>query len=275
MCDIGYVLKRLHYSTLISCACDRSRIAYDFWYSNVSLNSCGCEVIKERILRLESHSDIDPLLNKCGNIVSIKDFLAIQCETTVSPIQITAGTRLANDRNVFSISGLKIDKDKSNKIDYLIQYSGDTQLYLEKITIPTGDIPLFDNKRDGAPFNAYACSNIFLEGKRYVTVNILDKVVKRHVGDNVYAFVNDTFIECFWNGTKWVDTKGFSIGIHKGKSSSRPNSRIKGSSSQYILESNDIGYEYYDTTISKLIYVKSIDSKGMVVWVDAMGNVIQ
>jgi hypothetical protein len=273
-CDVGYVLKRLNYSTLTACACDESRIAYDFWHSNVTLFNCGCELIGERIISLDMHSEDDVLLNKCGNIVSINDFQAIECQGSVPPILISAGTRLADDRNIVSINGLYLGVNKEARIDKLIQYSGDTQLYLSRISTPYGKIPLFENASKGVPFNAYACSQIYIEGKRYVALPLLEKVVKSRVGEVAYVHMNNTFVECYWNGVKWVDNKGFSIGMHKGKKSLRPKGRAAGDSSLHILDANDIGYEYYDTSINKLIYVKSVDSKGMVIWVDAMGNVL-
>ncbi len=273
-CDVGYILKRLNYSMLTSCACDESRIAYDFWHSNVTLNNCGCELIGERIISLDMHSEDDVLLNKCGNMVSINDFQAIECQGNVPPILISAGTRLADDRNIVNINGLYLGVNKDARIDKLIQYSGDTQLYLSRISTPYGKIPLFENTSKGVPFNAYACSQIYVEGKRYVTLPLLEKVVKSRVGEVAYVHMNNTFVECYWNGVKWVDNKGFSIGMHKGKKSLRPKGRAAGDSSLHILDANDIGYEYYDTSINKLIYVKSVDSKGMVIWVDAMGNVM-
>ena len=153
----------------------------------------------------------------------------------------------------------------------MIQYSG-IQLYLSRISIPYEKFLL---KMQVRVFRLCLClSQIYIEGKRYVTLPLLEKVVKSRVGEVAYVHMNNTFVECYWNGVKWVDNKGFSIGMHKGKKSLRPKGRAAGDSSLHILDANDIGYEYYDTSINKLIYVKSVDSKGMVIWVDAMGNVL-
>lgn len=207
-CDIGYELKRLNYSTLSSCACDQGRIAYDFWHSNVTLNSCGCESITERIISLSMHKNEDPMLNKNGNAVNINNLQAIQCSSKVPPILIAAGTRLADDRNIVSINGLTLGTSKEAKFENIVEYSGDTQLYLSKITVPRGSISLFDNKKNYVPFSAYACSHIFIEGKRYVTVSLQDKVVKRYIGDTIYIYDGGSFVEFFWNGEKWVDITG-------------------------------------------------------------------
>ena len=59
-----------------------------------------------------------------------------------------------------------------------------------------------------------------------------------------------------------VINSNFVDGIRsKGPSNNRPN-----------LNNTFIGYSYFDTDLGKVIYAKSISSKGDVIWADALGN---
>lgn len=60
---------------------------------------------------------------------------------------------------------------------------------------------------------------------------------------------------------KWVDDKGFTAALSKGNSNQRPTS---------ILTTDDAGFEYYDTQINKIIYLK-VENE-LKSWVDALGN---
>ena len=66
----------------------------------------------------------------------------------------------------------------------------------------------------------------------------------------------------------WRDTNGFS------PTSNRGNTRPTGVAAGGVLDSNDIGFQFFDTTINKPIYVKAIAADGTVTWVDATGATV-
>lgn len=73
----------------------------------------------------------------------------------------------------------------------------------------------------------------------------------------------------YWNGTRFLDSRGNSIARRVGKSSQRPSASL-------LDATYDIGYEYFDTDLAKPIYVSAINGiSGDVTWVDAMGNVVR
>lgn len=57
-------------------------------------------------------------------------------------------------------------------------------------------------------------------------------------GDTYYN--TDTCLEEIYNGTKWINPDGYSVGARRGTTYSRP-----------VLSDTDGGYEYYDTELKK------------------------
>jgi hypothetical protein len=73
----------------------------------------------------------------------------------------------------------------------------------------------------------------------------------------------------WWNGTVWVDEKGFTATVNKG--TTRPTGIGGGG---MLDATRDIGFEFFDTNpnVMKPIYVKAIANDGTVTWVDATGT---
>ena len=70
----------------------------------------------------------------------------------------------------------------------------------------------------------------------------------------------------FWNGTKWIDSLGFSPAKSFGSSEERPTAYITKTGNGQ-LKSSDFMFPYYDTTLKTIIYALSINTNtGEVVW---------
>lgn len=63
----------------------------------------------------------------------------------------------------------------------------------------------------------------------------------------------------YWNGSTWVDEKGYTATINKGTTDQRPTSN---------LLADDAGFIYFDTTLGKSIYFNGTG------WVDATGTAV-
>lgn len=75
----------------------------------------------------------------------------------------------------------------------------------------------------------------------------------------------------WWNGTAWVDAKGFTATHTRG--TTRPTGVGGGG---VLVPSRDIGFEFFDTNpgIMKPIYASAIAADGTVTWVDATGATV-
>lgn len=84
-----------------------------------------------------------------------------------------------------------------------------------------------------------------------------------------YCYFDTSLNKPIWfDGTRWRDNKGYTAGITRGTSDKRPQGEAAGG----ILNIYDVGYQYYDTTLSKPIFAKSIgQNTGTVIWIDATG----
>lgn len=70
------------------------------------------------------------------------------------------------------------------------------------------------------------------------------------------------------NANVWRDSDGFHMTLKYGTTDQRPKEwRAKGP-----LDTTDIGYQYFDKTINKWIYLKSFDSSGIGNWVESDGE---
>lgn len=81
----------------------------------------------------------------------------------------------------------------------------------------------------------------------------------------------------WWNDNIWIDSRGFTAAATVGQSNKRPiGIHTEGDTTVGILNAgNDIGFEYFDTTLGKPIYAKAIDNTtGVVTWVDATGATV-
>lgn len=74
------------------------------------------------------------------------------------------------------------------------------------------------------------------------------------------------------NGDVWIDGNGHSAASIKGNTASRP--KGVGASDGILDQSRDIGFQYFDTTLGKPIFVKAIANDGTVTWVDATGTTV-
>lgn len=273
-CDVGYELKKLVYSTLNSCACDYCRIAYDFWHSAVNLDGCGCEAISERVLCLDTHDDG----NFNHNRVKVNNFIIINCTSTVSPIKIDGLTRWYFDRNTVELNLIIVVgySDSVTKNQYLIEYGGDTQLYLNNI------VGLYDQELFNTNYDDVRAQNIYVNGiRKMVWSRLIDgHTVISGVGDRVLVYTNDSngeyWIMAVWNGTQWKDERGFTPNSHKGRTVNRPHGKADTAAGYLaVLETTDIGFDWFDIDLNKPVYAISIDSStGVVTWVDATGTTV-
>lgn len=85
-----------------------------------------------------------------------------------------------------------------------------------------------------------------------------------HVGFKYF----DTSISMpvYWNGNKWVDSKGMTAGKHSGNVFDL---------SKLLLSNGDIGYEYFVSGINKMLYASRIDNQGKATWIDCLGQEMQ
>ena len=148
----------------------------------------------------------------------------------------------------FDITKLGVLDDIEVTITF--NYSGDTNVM--KRILPFISIPW--------PFGDVSKYRYFTDGKRPV-VDAYNK--------GVTSFNADDNKPVYWTGTRWVDGEGFSAdALRKGTTSERPiglhnvNGLPVG-----VLTSDDIGFQYYDTTIDAYVYALSINAEtGEVVW---------
>ena len=96
-------------------------------------------------------------------------------------------------------------------------------------------------------------------------LNLIKFLVQSDAGSSYF----DTTLgkPIYWNGSAFVDEQGFTATARRGTT------RPTGVGGGGVLDAaRDIGFEYFDTTLGKPIYVKSIASDGTVTWVDATGT---
>ena len=141
--------------------------------------------------------------------------------------------------------------NKSNTI-YHIQY--DYDLNGAEITIPEGCVLQFEGG---------SLSNGAVNGDNTVIRNTGGRTIFYSISFLGYA-VGQKYFDVtlnkpiYWNGTKWVDEKGFTAAISRGTTAQRPTS---------LMTADDKGYEYYDTTLNMPIYWD-----GNSRWVDKEGR---
>jgi hypothetical protein len=105
--------------------------------------------------------------------------------------------------------------------------SGDSHLYLSDVTVAKlGETTLYD-----VPF---------ISDDAYRTTSALKATF---VGESAY-FNNQISV---WNGDRWM-RNGFTYANRKGDSTSRP---------ETLYDSLDIGYDYYDTSLGKVIFANN------------------
>jgi len=78
-------------------------------------------------------------------------------------------------------------------------------------------------------------------------------------------FATDLNKTISWNGSKWVDDNGFTAQAPtKGSTTDRP--KGKGATGGVLDPTNDIGFEYFDTTLNSPVYATAIANNGTVTW---------
>lgn len=121
-------------------------------------------------------------------------------------------------------------------------------------------------------------SKTVIAGLRWNRLGEPDYGARQEVNSNVKTqylqigtpYFNTTYnTNGYWNGTRFLDSRGNSIAGRSGRTTQRP-------TASSLDAAYDIGYEYFDTDLGKPIYVSAINAKtGVVSWVDAMGNKVQ
>lgn len=103
---------------------------------------------------------------------------------------------------------------------------------------------------------------------------------------NMYDFGTDKMVSCYYYSTKYFGiTQAYMSGgmdadieiIVKPSMQNQLFEHIKRGDNTLrpaILTTKDVGLEYFDTSLNKPIYVKSVDVYGVATWVDATGTVV-
>jgi len=81
-----------------------------------------------------------------------------------------------------------------------------------------------------------------------------------------FQFFDESETKPVWGaGNRWIRGDGYTDGGKSGTSANRPSN----------LKPADVGYMFFDTTLGKPIYAKTITSGGVVTWVDAAGTLVE
>lgn len=104
------------------------------------------------------------------------------------------------------------------------------------------------------------------DDNKIADIKVLPSLTGMLPGDKIYLNDDSLRNEFIYNGVKWCEVDGASAGVKRtGYSEQRP-----------IGTDIYVGFEYFDTTLGKPIYARSIQNVApyAVTWVDAMGKVL-
>lgn len=290
---IGYKIIRLIYSSLINCAADLCSVAYDLQASeNLTLLSCGCESC-EKAFNIRSSSNIGIHNQRIYNPNAIEKsvYNKLIDVATCSEITFFSLQRSVNETNK-SHKYITVGNSMYPFVPCVrFTYCNDYDLNILEAVVSTGAYPnniefvgcgktvINDNSRPNAIYAAlgtqlfdraqkrpiYWSENGWYDAAGYKAV--INKGATRPTGltanDNGLDFFDTNLKKHLsWdNNYGFVEYDGILAGVKRsGTTSERPNS-----TSLYI------GFQYFDTTLSKPIYVSAINGS-VVTWVDATGT---
>lgn len=106
----------------------------------------------------------------------------------------------------------------------------------------------------------------------------LERAAYRAFFTNFEFFDTDLNMGLVFNGNNFISKNGFTAALNRGTTSQRPvamqNLGMTSITGQ-LKSDRDVGFEYFDTDLSKPIYAKVIDnSTGSITWVDATGTTV-
>ena len=106
----------------------------------------------------------------------------------------------------------------------------------------------------------------------------LERAAYKALFTNFEFYDTDLNMGLVFNGDDFVSENGFTAALNRGTTAQRPVAMQNLGSASVIgqLKSDrDVGFEYFDTDLSKPIYAKVIDnSTGSITWVDATGTTV-
>lgn len=106
----------------------------------------------------------------------------------------------------------------------------------------------------------------------------LERAAYRALFTNFEFYDTSLNMRLVFNGDNFISENGFTAALNRGTTAQRPVAMQNlGSASVtgQLKSDRDIGFEYFDTDLSKPIYAKVIDnSTGSITWVDATGTIV-
>lgn len=264
-------------------------------YNNASFNGI---VLSHNVVTESDSYDVDDIKDIVGdNHLSYTEdggvyTITLPDNTTITSTALNS-TEMFELRELEKVKKNVLTQDMINKANTIYHIQYDYDLDGETITVPAGcvlefdggslrngtlvgnntileyynELPLNNITESGTFVDRYDFSSVAYSGSYDDLTNKPSNFVEKNNGstrpvENLYIGMPffDTTLDktIYWNGTKWVDEKGFTAALSKGTTANRPTS---------TLTSGDVGYEYYDTDLMQPIYYGG-DSK----WYDVTGS---